>query len=248
MKTRSTGYPAGMNPTSTSTTSPADAAKAYSSTATPHTITDKISIMGIPETELTPKVRQAIMTLMEEVDTLRRSIDGMNKRLAAAEKLADQDPLLPIYNRRAFLRELIRVQASVERYNSDASMIYIDLDNFKEVNDTYGHRAGDYVLQELSERLVASVREADIVGRLGGDEFGLILSRTNQDAASILATRLPQELKNNPISWNGVSLEVGMSCGIVVIEPGIDVQDAMAQADDEMYQQKQKEKKTLKGQ
>jgi len=244
MKTRLTGYSTGMSPTSIA--SPTNAAKAYSATAAPHTIKDKISIMGIPETELTPKVRQAIMTLMEEMENLRRSIDGMSKRLAAAEKLADQDPLLPIYNRRAFLRELIRVQASVERYNSDASMIYIDLDSFKEVNDTYGHRAGDYVLQKLSERLVASVRETDIVGRLGGDEFGLILSRTNQDAASILANRLPQDLRDNPISWNGVPLEVGMSCGIVMIKPGIDVHDTMAQADDEMYRQKQKEKKTQK--
>jgi len=238
MKIRSTGRPTGT----ANITSPADAAKAYSDTAAPRTVTDTISIMGIPEPELTPKVRQAIMTLMEEVDSLRRSVDGMSKRLAVAERLADQDPLLPIYNRRAFVRELTRVQASAERYNSDASLIYIDLDHFKEVNDTHGHRAGDHVLQEFSQRLVSSVRETDIVGRLGGDEFGLILSRTNQEAAAILATRLPRELEENPIFWNGIPLDVGMSYGIVAIEPGIDAQDTMDLADGEMYQQKQKTK------
>lgn len=244
MKIRSTGRrPATMN--STNPTSPADAAKAYSdiSTASPRIISDTTTIMGIPEAELTPKVRQAILTLMEEVDKLRRSIDGMSKRLAAAEQFADKDPLLPIYNRRAFVRELTRVQASVERYSSEACLVYIDLDSFKAINDTYGHSAGDHVLHEYSQRLVDSVRESDIVGRLGGDEFGLILSHTNLEAATVLANRLPQALKDNPISWNEVHLNVSMSYGIVKIEPGMDVQDTMAMADSKMYQQKKSVKK-----
>ncbi len=244
MKIRSTGpRPAGMN--STNTTSPADAAKAYSdiSEASPRIIADTTTIMGIPEAELTPKVRQAILTLLEEVDKLRRSVDGMSKRLAAAEQLADKDPLLPVYNRRAFVRELTRVQASVERYSSEACLVYIDLDSFKAINDTYGHSAGDHVLHEYSQRLVDSVRESDVVGRLGGDEFGLILSHTNLEAAAVLANRLPQALKDNPISWNEMRLNVSMSYGIVKIEPGIDVQDTMDMADSKMYQQKKSVKK-----
>ena len=180
---------------------------------------------------------------MQEADNLRRSLDGMSKRLAAAEQLADEDSLLPIYNRRAFVRELTRVQASVERYSSDACLVYIDLDGFKSINDTYGHSAGDHVLQEYSHRLVASVRDSDIVGRLGGDEFGLILSHTNQDAAVVLANRLPQELKENPIFWNEVQLNLSMSYGIVAIKPSIDVHATMAIADNKMYQQKRSTKK-----
>lgn len=244
MKIKSTSRrPAGMS--STTTISPGDAAKAYSdiSAASPRIIADTTTIMGIPEEELTPKVREAILTLMQEVDNLRRSVDGMSKRLAAAEQLADKDALLPIYNRRAFVRELTRVQASVERYNTDACLVYIDLDGFKAINDTYGHNAGDHVLHEYSHRLVDSVRESDIVGRLGGDEFGLILSHTNQDAAAVLTNRLPQQLRDNPISWNEVQLNLSMSYGIVTIKPGIDVQDAMAMADSKMYQQKRGVKK-----
>jgi diguanylate cyclase (GGDEF)-like protein len=230
---------------STNTTSPADAAKAYSdsSAASPRIIADTTTIMGIPEAELTPKVRQAILTLMQEVDKLRHSVDGMSKRLAAAELLADKDPLLPVYNRRAFVREMTKVQASVERYSSEACLVYIDLDSFKTINDTYGHSAGDHVLHEYSQRLVDSVRESDIVGRLGGDEFGLILSHTNLEAAAVLANRLLQALKDDPISWNEVHLNVSMSYGIVKIEPGIDVQDTMAMADSKMYQQKSSVKK-----
>ena len=244
MKIRSTGRrPAGIS--STNTTFPGDAAKAYSdiSATSPRIIADTTTIMGIPDAELTPKVREAILTLMQEVDNLRRSMDGMSKRLAAAEQLADKDSLLPIYNRRAFVRELTRVQASVERYGSDACLVYIDLDGFKAINDTYGHSAGDHVLHEYSHRLVGSVRESDIVGRLGGDEFGLILSHTNQAAAAVLANRLPQELKDNPIFWNEVHLNLSMSYGIVTIKPGIDVQDTMAMADSKMYQQKRSVKK-----
>ena len=199
--------------------------------------------MGIPEAELTPKVRQAIASLMQEVDQLRRSVENISERLATAEQLADQDPLLPIYNRRAFVRELTRTQAFVERYQIEASLVYIDLDKFKNVNDSYGHRAGDHVLQEFSMRLVAAIRDTDVVGRLGGDEFGLILSRTNQKTAQGLVNRLPQELQNNPIIWNDAPLEIDMSYGIVTIEAGMDAQDTMELADGKMYQHKNQQKK-----
>ena len=243
MKLRSsTGKP--LTSGKTGTTSPAKAAKAYSDTAASRPISDTTTIMGIPETELTPKVRDAILTLMGEVDTLRRSLDNMKKRLSATEELADQDALLPIFNRRAFVRELTRVQAHIERYNGEASLVYIDLDRFKQVNDTYGHLAGDHALLEFSKRLISSIRETDVLGRLGGDEFGLILSNTNQDAAAIMTDRLPSELKNNPITWNGADLNIGMSYGIVSLEPGRDIQHTMAMADDEMYLVKKKSKET----
>jgi diguanylate cyclase (GGDEF)-like protein len=244
MKIRSTARrPTGTG--SANTTSPVDAAKAYSdiSSASPRKIVDTTIIMGIPEAELTPKVRQAILTLLQEVDKLRRSVDDMSKRLSAAEQLADMDPLLPVYNRRAFVRELTRVQSSVERYQSDACLVYIDLDGFKAINDTYGHSAGDHVLHEYSKRLVESVRESDVVGRLGGDEFGVILSHTNQDAAAVLVNRLPQNLKDNPIYWNEMQLNLSMSYGVVVIEAGKNLQETMAIADSKMYQQKRSVKK-----
>lgn len=244
MKIRKSSSQRSTGTSSTNSTSAAAAAKVYADAAvTPsRTITDTTTIMGIPEAELTPKVREAILTLMQEVENLRRSMDGMSKRLAATEALADQDVLVPTYNRRAFVRELTRLQASVERYNSEATLVYIDLDNFKAVNDTYGHVAGDYVLKEFSERLVNSVRETDIVGRLGGDEFGLILSHTNRETANVLVSRLSKELQDNPMLWNGARLDVGMSYGIVKVEQGRDVQDTMDLADSEMYLQKKKVK------
>ncbi|MBL4739997.1 MAG: GGDEF domain-containing protein [Sneathiella sp.] len=242
MKIGSSGRPTRTGPIGK--TGAAAASAAYSRVSAPRAIVDTTTIMGIPEEELTPKVRDAIMTLMDEVSTLRRSVDGLGERLEKAEKLADQDSLLPVYNRRAFVRELTRVQATVERYNTSASLIYLDLNEFKEINDTYGHAAGDYVLSEFSQRLMMSVRETDIVGRLGGDEFGLILSRTNADATGPLITRIVGDLERNPIVWEGNALKVGVSYGIVGIEAGVNAEQALNSADSEMYKQKQSEKKT----
>ena len=100
-------------------------------------IGDSITVMGIPEPELTPKVRAALMTLMAEVEELRRDLSRTRERLADLERLADQDPLTPIANRRAFVRELSKVMSFTERYGGGASLIYFDVNELKTVNDTY---------------------------------------------------------------------------------------------------------------
>ncbi|USG62896.1 GGDEF domain-containing protein [Sneathiella marina] len=209
-----------------------------SSVSLPREINDTTSIMGIPEEELTPRVRDAIMSLMAEVDNLRQSLGQVNRRLNDTEQLADQDPLLPIYNRRAFVRELTRVQASVERYKTEASLVYIDLNKFKAINDNLGHEAGDAVLSQVAKRLVESVRDTDIVGRLGGDEFGLILSRTDVESARILINRIPVLFQQQPIVWNDETLTVGLSSGVVPIQSGSNAEQALNAADAAMYENK----------
>ena len=112
-------------------------------------------VLGIPEAEFTPRVRDAIMGLMGEVDILRRELNQTRARLEEAGKAADQDQLLPLFNRRAFVRELTRYIAFAGRYGTPASLIYFDLDGFKAVNDTYGHAAGDAVLAHFADVLLA---------------------------------------------------------------------------------------------
>src|SRR5580693_9235046 len=91
------------------------------------------SVLGIPENEFTPRVRDAIMTLMSEVDVLRRELEQTRSRLEDVEKTADQDHLLPLLNRRAFVRELTRHIALTNRYGTPASLVYFDLNDFKSV-------------------------------------------------------------------------------------------------------------------
>src|SRR3954470_21636189 len=160
------------------------------------------SILGIPEAEFTPKVRDAIMGLMTEVDSLRRELTDTRKRLDEVEKAADRDALLPLLNRRAFVRELTRYIAFTGRYNTPASLIYFDLNHMKQINDTHGHAAGDAVLAHFSDVLMAHVRDSDSVGRLGGDEFGVLLSHANQDLALKKADILAEALRGQPARWN----------------------------------------------
>lgn len=207
----------------------------------PREINDTTSILGIPEVELTPKVREAIVTLMQEVDSLRQNIKDLTRRLKDAEEVADRDPLLPIYNRRAFVRELTRVQASIERYRTEASLVYLDLNRFKSINDELGHEAGDYVLSQVALRLKDSVRDTDIVGRLGGDEFGLILSRTRPEDARHLIDRLPKLFAEKPIIWKGAALPTSLSMGVVSIHAGHSPEQTLSAADSEMYKEKHKE-------
>jgi len=99
------------------------------------------------------------------------------------EQMADTDPLVPLYNRRAFMRELSRSQTVRERYQLQSTIIYFDLDQFKSVNDRFGHLAGDRVLKCFADTLRASIRDCDVAARIGGDEFAVLLFKSDADQA-----------------------------------------------------------------
>ena len=196
------------------------------------------SVLGIPEAEFTPKVRDAIMGLMSEVDSLRRELAQTRTKLDEAEKTADQDGMLPVLNRRAFVRELTRTIAVTDRYNTPASLIYFDLNHLKKTNDTHGHAAGDMVLAHFASVLTANVRDSDCVGRLGGDEFGVLLSHANHIQALKKADRLAATLQASPIQWNGNTIPVSFAYGAFELTSGDNPDVAMARADQAMYAQK----------
>jgi diguanylate cyclase (GGDEF)-like protein len=196
------------------------------------------SILGIPEAEFTPRVRDAIMNLMGEVDALRRELTQTRARLDEVEKSADQDPLLPLLNRKAFVRELMRYIAFTGRYNTPASLIYFDMNLLKKVNDNHGHAAGDAVLKNFSDVLLAHVRDSDCVARLGGDEFAVLLSHADQDQALKKADLLAAALKEKPAMWNGKAIPVSFAYGAFELKAGDTVEIAMARADEAMYAQK----------
>jgi PAS domain S-box-containing protein len=97
--------------------------------------------------------------------------------------LADHDPLTGLYNRRRFTQELNDAVAAAKRYRRMGALLFIDLDQFKYINDTSGHRAGDRLLQMLGELLPSILREVDVISRLGGDEFAVILNQATADEA-----------------------------------------------------------------
>jgi diguanylate cyclase (GGDEF)-like protein len=229
-------------------TRPARAAAAYARRVEAAAAIDAVeamvpaSVLGIPEAEFTPSVRDAIMGLMSEVDTLRRDLAQTRMRLDEAEKAADQDHMLPLLNRRAFVRELTRYIAFTGRYNTPASLIYFDLNRLKSTNDTLGHAAGDAVLTQFSNVLLAQVRESDCVGRLGGDEFAVLLSHATQEQALKKADALATAAQTFPAQWNGHSIPMSFAYGAFELKPGDNADMALARADEAMYAQKRASK------
>jgi len=196
------------------------------------------SVLGIPEAEFTPRVRDAIMTLMHEVDRLRREVEQARLRLDDMARAADQDMLLPILNRRAFVREITRFTAFAERYQTPSSLIYFDLDDFKQVNDAHGHVAGDAVLRHICELILGQIRDSDVFARLGGDEFGVILTHVTAEQAAQKGASLAKAMSDHPAVVDGQPVRVSFSYGVYELRAGETPDAAMREADRAMYAQK----------
>lgn len=190
------------------------------------------------ESQLPPEIRTMVEALKSEVETLRRDLKAAHDRLELAERAADQDQLLPVLNRRAFVRELARHIGLAARYGTPASLLYCDLDGFKRINDAYGHACGDALLAHFARVLCSHVRDSDVVGRLGGDEFGIILAHANLAQARKKAEALMDALSAEPALWNGRPLAIGFSFGAFELSAGDTAEMAMMRADEAMYAQK----------
>lgn len=199
---------------------------------------DPVQLSGVPEVELTPRVRQALMTLLAEVDQLRRDLGDARSRIEFLERLADEDPLIPVANRRAFLREVTRMIGFTQRYGAPASIVYIDVNDLKQVNDGYGHAAGDAALLQISRILVENVRNTDVVARLGGDEFGVLLVQADRDAAEAKAGVLAQAVAARPLAWQGRAIPLRIACGVHTFLGDGSAGDALEAADRAMYERK----------
>jgi diguanylate cyclase (GGDEF)-like protein len=203
---------------------------------------DKAGFLGLSETDLTPQVQTALKTLMTEIDDLRAEVGRLKYRLNEAQGLADLDVLAPVLNRRAFLREIKRVAAFAQRYGSPASLVFFDLDGFKGVNDRFGHAAGDEALKAVAQRLQANVRETDIVGRIGGDAFAVLLVQADQATAMSKADSLAAAVSGTPVRFGEWSAPLHISYGVREIEPGADPEVALAEADAAMFLKKRTRK------
>lgn len=205
-----------------------------------------LEALGVDLSRLDRRTRAAIEALCEEVLALREETGTLRAALAEAESLADNDALLPIFNRRAFEREVRREIALSGRFQTPLSLIFVDLDNFKMVNDVYGHAAGDSVLQKIAEILLDRTRETDIVGRLGGDEFGVVLAHATYDdsrrkAAQLAAAIDALEVRDDANPAAPV-VRIGASCGVVEWRSGQSAAALIDRADQAMFVEKSRRK------
>lgn len=198
----------------------------------------KANPFGVPVEEMTPNVRAALEKLAVQVKTLQADRTRLQQQLRQAEDLADTDTLVPVFNRRAFVRELTRVISFSQRYGVEASLVYFDLDGFKTVNDRYGHPAGDAILKAIGQTLLAHIRESDLVGRVGGDEFAVILAKAGSGDARTKGAQLADAIRTTRVSYMGQMLGVGAAFGTHCFEEGDTAEHVIARADEAMYANK----------
>jgi diguanylate cyclase (GGDEF)-like protein len=157
--------------------------------------------------------------------------------------LAFHDPLTGLANRRLFLDRLDHALAQLRGSDGMCAILFIDLDDFKEINDGYGHTAGDALLLEVAGRLRGAVRETDTIARFGGDEFALLCEEADLDDATQAAERIEAALRQ-PTLIEGISVAVAGSIGIAIGDRDADADTLLRQADAAMYAVKALDKQT----
>lgn len=194
--------------------------------------------MGLPQERL-PEEFPPLASLLAENERLKRELAVARARVSDLEARADVDPLLDILNRRGFERELKRALAHIKRYGTEAALMFVDLDDFKGVNDRYGHGAGDALLKAVSRELVGHVRASDVVGRLGGDEFGVLIWHAGEEQALAKARELESLIARVVIIHGKARIEAAASVGMALLVADTAPEDIIGAADHAMYARKQ---------
>nr|WP_316047068.1 GGDEF domain-containing protein [Planococcus glaciei] len=156
------------------------------------------------------------------------------------EHMAYHDALSGLPNRRLFLNKLNAAIASAERHSHQLAVVFVDLDRFKNINDTFGHEFGDLLLQGFSKKMAENLRQIDTVSRQGGDEFTIILNDIKATEDIVPLVKRIQSILEKPVVVNGQELHVSMSIGIAVYpQDGKTTEELMKHADIAMYHAKE---------
>jgi diguanylate cyclase (GGDEF)-like protein len=181
---------------------------------------------------------------MELLTTISNILAMSLKNVQEYQKLKEltvKDGLTGILNRKGFQNFIQKEFHRTKRYHRPLSLIMIDVDNFKKINDSLGHPAGDFVLQQLAGCLKRSIRQSDIVFRYGGDEFAILLPDTDISQAKMLLNRVLSDVKKHTFEWESNQINVKISCGISTtgeLESHEDEKDLITKADNRLYSAK----------
>jgi len=179
---------------------------------------------------------------------IEEAINQQNERIAYLDRLAMTDSLTGILNRRGFQVEVQRVLASARRFEETGVLAYIDLDDFKLINDTYGHACGDEVLSHVARILERMTRGMDYVARLGGDEFSVLLVRSAWDDAQRCIEKISTELNSTKLRWQEHVIDLNASIGMQFYDKDSLSQNLMNGADEAMYASKRFKDNNKQGQ
>ena len=173
-----------------------------------------------------------------EVKLLSKKIEHLEQELARAKEESKEDFLTKLYNKRAIEEFMNIKEAEFERYGHNFSVVFLDLDHFKSVNDTYGHDAGDAVLSAFAKILKNEARSVDIVGRFGGEEFMVILGETDVNGGVSFAQKVREKLKKARLIYKKERIELTVSCGVNDRLRSASLQGLIKSADECLYRAK----------
>jgi diguanylate cyclase (GGDEF)-like protein len=176
--------------------------------------------------------------LEQEIERLRGEVARLEQKVEQLDRLAHEDALVPLPNRRGFMRQLEKLIDRVSRYGESAALLFVDIDGLKMINDSFGHPAGDEALIRVSELLQRGVRASDCVARLGGDEFAILLEHADEASARETSARLADEVAHCGFDQDGAELPLSIAIGVALIRPEDRPAEVIARADAEMYRAK----------
>jgi diguanylate cyclase (GGDEF)-like protein len=172
------------------------------------------------------------------VRRLKAELSQAMRRIEELTRTAERDFLLDIFNRRGFARELNRSIDYIKRYHAAGALILLDVDRLKPINDAFGHAAGDQVLKAVAAVLTEQVRSSDVVGRLGGDEFGVLLWNLSEVDAREKAAALERAIDDLRFTFGDTTVRAGASAGVAILDLRAEAQSALDAADRAMYVRK----------
>ena len=202
-------------------------------------IADRLVATCDPETSkgdssLRGLLEQALIVAAEA----QQQLTAQSERIAVLETLSYRDELTGLITRRGFNEQLSHALAIAMRLESTGVLAFIDLDNFKAINDSLGHQAGDEVLRHVASLLSESVRAIDVAARIGGDEFAVIMVHTSARDGRQRIKSLERAVNNSIVTFDAVQIPVRASFGVVAFDRSDDIAGLIAQADSEMYYRK----------
>lgn len=194
--------------------------------------------VGIDQMPIETSLQVRILNEVAYLAVVGVAIAGLSqlrRTQAQLELLATHDPLTTVLNARAFASQVAQELGRNRRYGRPLALIYLDLDDFKKVNDAHGHATGDAVLRLVADAMRSAVRQADFVGRLGGDEFGVLMPETDGSVAHSVASRLAGGIRTVFRGTPSVTASIGV-VAVTGTEAGSD--DLLRKADQAMYEAK----------
>ncbi len=205
-----------------------------------------VGVLNLADKDQPPGFTPEDISALELIRQLIGASIGNVKLFEKTQRQAKTDGLTGMLNHRTFYEILETELRRAQRYASKLSIIMADVDDFKHVNDEYGHRAGDMAIKQISRRLTACIRQIDIAARYGGDEFAIILPSTSLEDAVIVAERMVKTISEPPIVWEGHEIHLSLSVGVGQYDSDSCIADVTKATDKALYAAKQAGKNQVK--